>query len=157
MLKRIRHGLLSAVVLSSCLGFTNVVIAADGLIAVKSANDVATTMDKLEAIVITKGMNVFGRVDHATGAAKADIVLRPTQVLIFGNPKVGSPLMNCSQSIAIDLPQKALVWEDESGDVWLGYNDPTYLKQRHATEGCDAVFEKVTGALANFAKAATSK
>lgn len=130
--------------------------AADGLVAVKSSHDVATTMDKLQSIVESKGMNVFGRVDHAAGAAKADISLRPTQVLIFGNPKVGSPLMNCSQSIAIDLPQKALVWEDKNGDVWLAYNDPAYLKDRHATEGCDEVFEKVSGALANFAAGATA-
>jgi len=129
--------------------------AAEGLVLIKSTHDVTTTVDKLQAVVESKGMNVFGRIDHAAGAAKADIELRPTQVLIFGNPKVGSPLMQCGQSIAIDLPQKALVWEDENGQVWLGYNDPAYLKSRHATEGCDAVFEKVSGALANFAAAAT--
>jgi len=77
-------------------------------------------------------------------------------VLIFGNPKAGTPLMLCSQSIAIDLPQKMLVWEAEDGKVYLGYNDPAYLKERHATEGCDEVFEKVSGALSNFAKAATA-
>jgi uncharacterized protein (DUF302 family) len=76
-------------------------------------------------------------------------------VVIFGNPKVGTPLMQCAQSVAIDLPQKALVWEDSDGTVWLGYNDPDYLKQRHSIEGCDQVIEKVKGALAGFAKAAT--
>ena len=75
--------------------------------------------------------------------------------LIFGNPKVGTPLMLCSQSVAIDLPQKALVWEDESGTVWLAYNDPQYLNQRHGLGDCAAVLEKVSGALGNFAKAAT--
>lgn len=145
-------GLLSV----ALLGLSGIAAAADGLVAVKSNHDVATTMDKLQAVVESKGMNVFGRVDHSAGAAKADIELRPTQVLIFGNPKVGSPLMNCSQSIAIDLPQKALVWEDENGDVWLGYNDPAYLKSRHATEGCDEVFAKVSGALAKFSAAATA-
>ena len=100
-------------------------------------------------------MNVFARIDHAAGAAKADLELRPTQVLVFGNPKVGTPLMKCSQSIAIDLPQKMLAWEDESGQVWLGYNDPQYLRSRHASEGCDKVFEKVAGALSKFAAAAS--
>lgn len=130
--------------------------AADGLISVKSAHDVATTIAKLQAIVESKGMKVFGQVDHQAGAASVDISLRPTQVLIFGNPKVGSPLMNCSQTIAIDLPQKALVWEKENGEVWLSYNDPEYLKARHATEGCDEVLGKVAGALGKFAAAATA-
>ena len=81
--------------------------------------------------------------------------LRPTEVLVFGNPKVGTPLMLCSQSFAIDLPQKMLAWQDENGKVHLGYNDPTHLKSRHKTEGCDEVLGKVSGALANFAAAAT--
>lgn len=147
--------LFGGIILFGLLSVAGTAQAADGVIVVKSSHDVVATMDKLENIVKEKGMSVFGRVDHAAGAAKADMELAPTQVLIFGNPKVGSPLMKCSQSIAIDLPQKALVWQDAGGDVWLGYNDPMYLKQRHGTEGCDAVFEKVAGALANFAKAAT--
>ena len=126
-----------------------------GLVAVKSSHSVGATLDKLEKILAEKGMNVFARIDHAAGAAKADLELRPTQVLVFGNPKVGTPLMKCSQSIAIDLPQKMLAWEDESGQVWLGYNDPQYLRSRHASEGCDKVFEKVAGALSKFAAAAS--
>lgn len=153
---RVISGITLGSVVAALMIIPGVASAADGLVTVKSSHDVATTMDKLQAVVESKGMTVFGRVDHTAGAAKADIELRPTQVLIFGNPKVGSPLMNCSQSIAIDLPQKALVWEDENGDVWLGYNDPTYLKSRHATEGCDEVFAKVTGALAKFSAAATA-
>ena len=130
--------------------------AADGMISVKSAHDVATTIEKLKTVVESKGMKVFGQVDHQAGAASVDISLRPTRVLIFGNPKVGSPLMNCSQTIAIDLPQKALVWEKENGEVWLSYNDPEYLKARHATTGCDEVLGKVAGALGKFAAAATA-
>jgi len=126
-----------------------------GLVKVKSAHSVADTLDKLEDVLKSKGMTVFARVNHTEGAAKAGMELRPTQLLIFGNPKVGTPLMLCSQSIAVDLPQKMLAWEDESSQVWLGYNDPGYLKSRHATEGCDMVFEKVAGALANFAAAAS--
>jgi len=130
--------------------------AQEGLTVVPSSNDVATTMDKLESIVKSKGMTVMARVDHSANASKAGMELRPTQLLIFGNPKVGTPLMLCSQSIAVDLPQKMLVWQGEDGKVYLGYNDPAHLKARHATEGCDAVFEKVSGALGNFAKGAAA-
>jgi len=147
------------VILGLLLGSLSLVgtaAAADGLITVKSAHDVATTVDKLQMVVESKGMKVIARVDHAAGAASVDIELPATVLLIFGNPKVGTPLMKCSRSIAIDLPQKALVWEDAEGVVWLAYNDPDYLKARHATEGCDEVFAKVTGALANFAAAATA-
>lgn len=138
------------------LSLTRVAVAADGLVVTKSAHDVQTTVDKLVTTLESKGMTVFGKVDHAANAEKADMSIRPTQVVIFGNPKVGTPLMKCSQSIAIDLPQKILVWEDENNVVWLGYNDPEYLKARHATTGCDEVFAKVSGALGNFAKAATA-
>lgn len=137
--------------LSAASGAAN---AQEGMTIVPSSHDVATTMDKLEAIVTEKGMTVMARVNHAAGAKKAGMELRPTQVLIFGNPKVGSPLMLCSQSIAIDLPQKMLVWQDEGGKVFLAFNDPEYLKGRHSTQGCDEVFAKVSGALNNFAKAA---
>lgn len=131
------------------------VMAADGLIAVKSNHSVAATADKLEAVLSEKGMKVMNRINHTAGAETAGLELRPTVVVIFGNPKVGTPLMQCAQSVAVDLPQKALIWEDEEGQVWLGYNDPDYLKTRHAIEGCDAVLEKVSGALSSFAKAAT--
>jgi len=130
--------------------------AQQGLTVVPSPHDVATTMDKLEAVVTEKGMTVMARVDHGANAAKVEMELRPTQLLIFGNPKAGTPLMLCSQSIAIDLPQKMLVWEAEDGKVYLGYNDPAYLQQRHDTQGCDEALAKVAGALGNFAKAATA-
>ncbi len=130
--------------------------AADGMTVVESKHSVADTMAKLEAILKEKGMNVFARINHAQGAEKAGFELRPTELMIFGNPKVGTPLMLCSQSIAIDLPQKMLAWEDADGKVWLGYNAPDALKARHATEGCDEVFAKVTGALGNFAAAASN-
>ena len=145
-------------VFSTCLSVAmslGVVHADAGLVSVKSAHDVATTADKLETVLKSKGMNVFGRVNHAAGAEKAGLSLRPTEVVIFGNRKVGTPLMNCAQSVAIDLPQKALIWEDDAGQVWLAYNDPAYLAERHKIEGCDEVLKKVTGALANFAAAAT--
>ena len=123
--------------------------------SVKSAHSVADTLSKLEEILAAKGMNVFARIDHAGAATKAGLELRPTELIIFGNPEIGTKLMQGSQSIAIDLPLKMLSWQDAEGTVWLSYNNPEYLKNRHATEGCDEVFAKVAGALANFAEAAT--
>jgi uncharacterized protein (DUF302 family) len=131
------------------------VSAQPGLITVKSSHDVKNTADRLENILKEKGMNVFLRIDHTEDARKVGKELRPTELLIFGNPKVGTPLMQCSQTTAIDLPQKALIWQDESGQVWLTYNDPHYLATRHGIDGCKAVLDKVKNALKNFAQAAT--
>ena len=117
----------------------------------------AATLDKLSTVLESKGMKIFMRVNHSEGAAGAGLELRATEVLVFGNPKVGTPLMQCAQSVAIDLPQKMLAWEGEDGQVFLGYNDPMHLKARHGIEGCDPVLEKVAGALGNFAKAAVAE
>ena len=130
--------------------------AADGMISLKSPHTVAVTADRLERILKGKGMTVMKRIDHAAGAASVGSQLRPTELLIFGNPKVGTPLMQCSPSIAIDLPQKALIWEDRNGQVWLAYNDPKFLAQRHDVSGCDEVLAKVANALGNFAAAAVA-
>ena len=135
--------------------FVSTASADPGLIRIKSAHDVKSTADRLEDIVKEKGMRVFLRINHTENAQNVGHDLRPTELLIFGNPKVGTPLMQCSQSVAIDLPQKALIWQDESGQVWLSYNDPQYLATRHAIDGCKAVLDKVKTALNNFAKAAT--
>ncbi len=137
--------------------FSATAIAADGLISIKSSHDVTTTADRLEKTLIAKGMTVFTRINHAEAAVKIEKKLRPTELIIFGNPKVGTPLMQCRQSVAIDLPQKALIFEDEKGQVWLSYNDPEYLVKRHNIEGCDAILKKITDALSNFSKAATSQ
>ncbi len=93
--------------------------ADNGIISVKSSHEVKATADRLENVLNQKGMTVFIRIKHAEGAQKVGKKLRPTELVIFGNPKVGTPLMQCSQSTAIDLPQKALIWEDEKGQVWL--------------------------------------
>ena len=146
---------LRLVLVASTLMFATLTHAADGLVAVKSSHGVKATADRLESVLEAKGMTIMARINHQQGAAKAGLELRPTEVVIFGNPKVGTPLMQCAQSVAVDLPQKALIWEDASGDVWLGDNDPQYLKSRHGIEGCDEVLGKVSGALGNFAKAAT--
>jgi uncharacterized protein (DUF302 family) len=132
--------------------------AGNGLVNVKSAHGVKATVDRLEATVKVKGMNVFNRIDHAAGAAKGGKKLRPSILLIFGNPAVGTLLMQCSQTVGIDLPLKALIWEDGKGTVWLSYNDPKYLANRHAIEGCDEVLKKVEAVLNALAhKAATPK
>jgi uncharacterized protein (DUF302 family) len=136
--------------------FTASVAAGEGMITVKSAHSVSATADRLETILGAKGMTVFARIDHAAGAKKAGKTLLPTELVVFGNPKVGTPLMLCGRSIAIDLPQKALIWQDADGATWIAYNDPQYLKQRHSTEGCDAVFEKVSMVLGKFVNKAAA-
>jgi len=129
--------------------------ADNGIISVKSSHEVKATTDRLENVLNQKGMTVFIRINHAEGAQKVGKKLRPTELVIFGNPKVGTPLMQCRQSTAIDLPQKALIWEDEEGQVWLSYNNPNYLVERHGITGCAEVVKKIEKALSNFAKAAT--
>lgn len=132
------------------ISFASFVQAADGVIAVKSPLSAKETMNRFEELAKKKGLNVFARIDHAAGAAKVGMTLRPTEVLIFGNPKGGTPFMECAQSVGIDLPLKALVWQDAMGQVWLGYNDPAYLAQRHGVAQCPAVggLSKVLSGLA---------
>ncbi len=129
----------------------------EGMITIPSAFDVKTTIDKLEKSLKAKGMTIFARIDHSAGAKKVGKKLLPTQVLIFGNPKVGTLLMQCDPQSAIDLPQKALVWQDSKGKTHLSYNDPAYLKKRHHLKGCDKAITKISKVLALFAKMATQK
>ena len=129
--------------------------AADGLIAVKSSYSARETMNRLEEVVKQKGLNVFARIDHAAGAAKIGKTLRPTELLIFGNPQGGSPLMECAQTMGIDLPLKALVWKDANGQVWLSYNDPAWLASRHGASECPVV-PNLAKALSGLAAAATA-
>ncbi len=131
--------------------------ADNGLIKIKSANDVAATVDKLVTALKSKGMTVFDVIDHAKGAAGVGIDLPATTLVIFGNPKVGTPLMKCSRTAAIDLPQKMLVWVDDKGQTWLAYNDPAYMAKRHGVKACDEAIKKVTGALGKFSGVATAK
>ena len=127
----------------------------EGVIRIKSKHSVAATVDKLETALKNKGMTIFKRVSHSGGAAKVGLELRPSELMIFGNPKVGTPLMQCQQLAALDLPQKALVYEDEQGQVWFAYNDPQYIANRHNISGCDDVVSKISKALAGFSRAAT--
>ena len=112
--------------------------------------------DRLEVVLRDQGVTIFLRVDHAAGAAKIGKKLRATELLIFGNPQGGTPLMECSQTAGIDLPLKALAREDESGQVWLGYNDPAFIAARHGAAQCPAV-ANLKKALASFVQQAVAK
>ncbi|MFD1008380.1 DUF302 domain-containing protein [Oceanisphaera ostreae] len=131
--------------------------AGEGMINTESAFSVKETADRLESTLKEKGMTVFNRINHAQGAEKVNIKLRGTELIIFGNPKVGSPLMLCQQSVAIDLPQKMLVWQAEDSKVWLSYNDPSYLVQRHDIKGCEQEIATVAKALAGISKSVATK
>ena len=130
--------------------------AADGLVSVKSPYAAKETMNRFEDQAKQKGLNIFARIDHAAGAAKVGKKLRPTEVLIFGNPQGGTPFMECAQTVGIDLPLKALVWEDASGQVWLGYNDPEFLAKRHGVAQCPVV-ANLSKALSGLAAATVAK
>ncbi len=128
----------------------------DGIVRVKSAYSVAKTAQRFESIAKERGLTIVAKVDHAAGAESVDQELRPTQLIIFGNPAVGTPLMQCNQTVGIDLPQKALIWQDEQGRVWLGYNSPRYLSARHQLKGCgEEALQRVGNALKMLAQEAT--
>ena len=131
-------------------------MAADGLVTVRSSYSLKETLKRLETEVKAKGLTVFARIDHAAGAAEVGLSLRPTELLIFGNAKGGTPLMQSVQTIGIDLPLKILIWQDEAGGTWLSYNDPTWLAKRHgANHNVEATVTALTSALYALAKAAT--
>ena len=132
-------------------------MAADGLTTIRSNYGPKETMNRLEAAVDAKGMTVFARIDHAAGATGVGLSLPPTEVLIFGNAKAGTPLMQSTQTIGIDLPLRALVWQDASGNTWLSYNDPAWLAKRHGLSGAtEAAVGLMTAALDTVAKTATT-
>jgi len=127
----------------------------EGLIMMKSRHSVQETLDRLAAAVKAKGLRVFARVDHAANAAGAGLDLRPTQVLIFGNPKLGTPLMQGNPTVAIDLPQRVLAYRDGKDAVWLVYTDPAHLADRHDITNQDAVLDRIGQALHCLARQAT--
>lgn len=136
---------------------TTTINAEKGLVTLQSNHSVKDTADKLASIIESKGMTVFARVDHQKNAAGVNLELRPTQVIMFGNPKAGTPLMQCEQSVAIDLPQKILISEDADDKVWLSYNNPDYLKTRHDIQGCDTAIDNISKALSGISQAAIAK
>jgi len=130
------------------------VSAEEGLISVESKYSVKETADRFTSILEKKGLTLFARIDHQKNGASVNLELRETEVIIFGNPKAGTPLMQCSQQAGIDLPQKALVWKDVDNKVWLSYNNPEYIKQRHNIQGCDKVIAKIANILSALTQAA---
>jgi uncharacterized protein (DUF302 family) len=126
------------------------------LTTVASSFSPKKTMDRLEAEVRAKGLSVFARVDHAAGAAEAGLELRPTNLIIFGNARGGTPLMQASQTAGIDLPLKALVWQDAAGKTWLSYNEPSWIAQRHHLGIKAEIVDKLAAALSAMAKKAAN-
>jgi uncharacterized protein (DUF302 family) len=127
----------------------------NGLITTPSQRGAKETMDRLEAAVTAAGMTVFARIDHAAGAAEAGLTMLPTEVLILGNAKGGTPLMQSRATIGIDLPLKMLVWQDAQGQTWLTHNDPHYLAQRHGIgAAADGIIATMSAALLKLAHAA---
>lgn len=126
-----------------------------GMVVKASGYGVAETRDRFTAVLAERGLTLFAVIDHSENAAQAELSLRPTVVVLFGNPKLGTPLMQCEQALAIDLPQKVLIWQDDQGQVQLAYNDPRYLGGRHRLGSCGSeVIERIGGALSGLTDAA---
>ena len=130
-------------------------LAVDGLIVVKSSHSVSESLDRMAALLDKKGIAVIARVEHSKAAKGVGVDMDETELLIFGNPKLGSPLMQSQPTTAIDLPMKMIAWKDADGQVWMAYNDPAYIAKRHGITDRDAVVAKMSGALKGLsAKAA---
>lgn len=144
------------ITLSPVLFMPLVGCSTNGLINIQTTNgDVKEVANRFESILEKKGLKLFNRINHAEGAKSVNLDLAPTELLIFGNPKVGTPLIQCHQTTGIDLPQKVLIWEDEKGQVWITYNDPQYIAKRHGiSENCAKVITRVGQALNGLANAA---
>jgi uncharacterized protein (DUF302 family) len=123
----------------------------NGLVHIASPRSVPETLQRLESIVESKGMTIFARIDHSGEAAKVGLEMHPTKLLIFGSPKGGTPLMVAAPTLAIDLPLKGLVWEDDQGKVWITYNSPEYLQERHGVPA--ELIKNIAGAGALIQKA----
>ena len=126
----------------------------EGLTTIASSLGPKETMDRLEAEIRAKGMTVFARIDHAAGAAEAGLELRPTELIIFGNARGGTPLMEASQTAGIDLPLKALVWQDPAGKTWLSYNEPSWIVQRHGLGVRAEIVDKMAAVLSAISRKA---
>jgi len=129
--------------------------ADNGLVTKASAYNVTETTDRLVAIIKKKGITLFARINHAQGAKDAGLTLLPTELVIFGKPQLGNPIMILDPRLAIDLPLKALIWEDKEGKVWLSYNSPVYIAQRHSIPEQHPIIKKMTGALDKLSDYAT--
>ena len=129
-----------------------------GLVTISSSRTVKETTDAFIEIATSKGLIVFARIDHAANAIKQGFTLRPTELVIFGNPKAGTPLMQDNQTSGIDLPLKILVWEDEQGKVWLSYNDPEWIANRHSlSDKTESIIKTMQEGLKGMTSATTLK
>jgi uncharacterized protein (DUF302 family) len=129
--------------------------AVQGLTSIQSHFDPKQTTDRLVAAIEAKGMTLFARIDHATGAAEVGLTMRPTELIIFGNARGGTPLMQSSQTVGIDLPLKILVWQDAAKDTWLSYNEPSWIAQRHGVAGTESTIDKMADLLSAIAREAS--
>jgi len=128
----------------------------DGLTSIRSSFGPKETMDRLEAEIRAHGLNVFARIDHAAGAAEVGLALQPTELIIFGNARGGTPLMQAAQTVGIDLPLKILVWQDAAKNTWLSYNEPNWIAQRHGVQNAQAVLNKMADLLKTISTQATT-
>lgn len=143
----VKAALAAMLVLATGTVLADSVLAASSLIEKQSPYSVKQTLDRFEAVLNKKGITIFARINHAAGAEKIGQKLLPTELLIFGSPKMGTPLMTASRRIGIDLPLKLLAWRAADGEVRIAYNDPARLKARHQVEGRDKVFGKMAAVL----------
>jgi uncharacterized protein (DUF302 family) len=127
----------------------------EGLTSIRSRFGPKETTDRVEAEIRAQGMKVFARIDHAAGAAEAGLTLAPTELIIFGNARGGTPLMQSVQTVGIDLPLKTLVWQDASGETWLSYNEPRWIAQRHGLSSEEPAVSKMAAALSVISRKAT--
>ena len=128
----------------------------EGLTTIPSSLDPKETMDRLDAEIRAKGMTVFARIDHTAGAAEVGLTLRPTELIMFGNARGGTPLMQSVQTVGIDLPLKVLVWQDVSGETWLSYNEPRWIAQRHGVADAEQVVNSMATALSAVSRKAAN-
>jgi uncharacterized protein (DUF302 family) len=145
-----------SIVLATLLSASPLYAGGD-FITKKSSNNIQVSMDRLENALKQRGVAIVARVDHAGAAQKADMKLRPTQVLIFGNPRLGTPLMHTSQQIGLDLPLKVLAWEDDKGQTWLTYENPGMMAGRHGVKEPADILKKMAGVLDAVTTEATAK
>jgi uncharacterized protein (DUF302 family) len=128
----------------------------DGLTTIASSFGPKETMDRLEAEIRAQRMTVFVRIDHAAGAAEVGLTLARTELIIFGNARGGTPLMQSVQTVGIDLPLKVLVWQDTAGKTWLSYNEPSWIARRHSVANAEQVVSKLAAALSAMARTAAN-
>ncbi|MEJ2227419.1 MAG: DUF302 domain-containing protein [Alphaproteobacteria bacterium] len=151
------RSILYALVMVCAFNFVPANAAESTLTVKESTLGVKETIDKLAAALKAKGITIFARIDHAAGAKKVGLELRPTELLIFGNPKLGTPLMQTDQRVGLDLPMKVLAWEDAKGKVFVTYAPPISFKTEYNLDGKDAILQTMTKALAKFTTVATKK